>query len=164
MTFVDDFLWLKVGLPYSPCRFYNNPFHQWIEQACSDTCPPYDNDYRLHDFIFTLWLLSSLTFNINKGRRSLFIIHIEHMFVLREVERTCLFHYTLPSLSWAVGFMRRFKKTRALWHMVTLVLFGLIDVEKIVEDSCFSLVHLWDASLGAKENLFVVDLWWSDQC
>jgi hypothetical protein len=52
--------------------------------------------------------------------------------------------------------MRRFKKKRwALWHMVTPVLFGLFDVEGIVKDYLiYSLVHLWDASLGAKVNLF----------
>jgi hypothetical protein len=36
-----------------------------------------------------------------------------------------------------------------------LHIFGLIDVERIVKDYLvYSLVHLWDASLGAKENLF----------
>ena len=39
--------------------------------------------------------------------------------------------------------------------MVTLVLFGLFEVEGIVKDYLiYSLVHLWDANLGAKVNLF----------
>jgi hypothetical protein len=39
--------------------------------------------------------------------------------------------------------------------MVTPVLFGLFEVEGIVKDHLiYSLVHLWDASLGAKINLF----------
>jgi hypothetical protein len=52
--------------------------------------------------------------------------------------------------------MIRFKKKRwALWHMVTPVLFGLFEVEGIVKDYLiYSLVHLWDANLGAKVNLF----------
>jgi hypothetical protein len=97
-TFVDDFLWLNDGLPYSPCRFYNSPIHKWIEQACSGTCPPYDHDYHLHNFIFSCYDCCPPSRSLNKGRRSLFRIHIEHMLVLREIERTCLFHYTLSSL------------------------------------------------------------------
>jgi hypothetical protein len=61
-----------------------------------------------------------------------------------------------------------------LRHLETLVLLGMLDLEKINGDYIVYLcdgdhsVYLFDASEGAKEDLIVcmlpiVVLWWSDQ-
>jgi len=47
------------------------------------------------------------------------------------------------------------KKIRVLWHLETLMLLGVLVVDKSGRNN---LVHLWDASVGAKEGLSVLML------